>query len=125
MAPRFLIFAVPFVPVVVALIPPTPSAQYVQGPVVELDAPQNEPGGILLRNAKARSVEIELRTGLEADCSVGRLLATKAILPGRTWAIHSSQPLCFRQTGTAGPGEPARTWQRKFPENRRVEEVEL
>lgn len=125
MAPRFLILAVPFVPVVLALIPPTPSAPSVQAPIVEQEAPRNEPGGILLRNAKARSVEIELRTGLQTDCSVGRLLATKAILPGRTWTIHSSQPLCFRQTGTAGPGEPARTWQRKFTEGRKVEEVEL
>lgn len=125
MAPRFLILAVPFVPVVLALIPPTPSAPSLQAPIIVPEPARNEPGGILLRNAKERSVEIELRTGLEADCSVGRLLATKAIQPGRTWTIHSSQPLCFRQTGTAGPGEPARMWQRKITESRKIEEVEL
>lgn len=125
MSPRVLVFAAPLVPVLLALITTAPRDQAEPASVVEESPHRLEPGGIRLRNLKDRLVEIELRTGLDADCSKGRLLAINAIPAGRSWTIHSSQPICFRQTGTAGPGEPARAWQRKVTERRTIEEVEL
>lgn len=125
MVRRSLFAVVPLVPLALALntlrmqdLEPTPTT-------VEPAPNTEKPGGVRLRNARQAPVEVELRTGTETECEKGRVLATMSLLPERTWTIRSSQPLCFRQTGTAGPDEPSRAWQRKTPSAGNIEEVTL
>lgn len=125
MVRRSLFVVMPLVPLALALSTLRSQDLELTPAIAELAPNTEKPGGIRLRNARQAPVEVELRTGTEAECDHGRVLGTKSLLPERTWTIRSSQPLCFRQTGTAGPGEPPRGWQRKTPNAGTIDEVTL
>lgn len=125
MSPRLFFLALPLVTAAAWLIP---ASRGVGAPMAGVAAPAQpaaKPRGILLRNMGKAAVTIELRTGLASDCEQSRVLVARTILPERTWGIRSSQPLCFRPAGEAGPGMSARPWARTMPERGTREEVEL
>jgi len=81
---------------------------------------------VVLKNAGADPIRVEIRTGIAGDCGQGRLVTTKSVAAGRTWTIRSSQPVCVRREQVASDGRKSwGAWQRKAPRAGQREEVTL
>jgi hypothetical protein len=69
---------------------------------------QTQAGTLVLRNALADSVRVEVRLGSSTDCAAGRSVGTKTLKPNQRWEVVSARVICWRRE--AVPGNAARGW---------------